>query len=74
MKTDMEGKIVTYKAKVGWKGYQQSQCVDYDETCSPVVMIKSTTFELTDSTDEPLVIQVQRRSVRVRTEHVMYRF
>ena len=28
----MEGKVVTYKAKLGEKGYQQSQCVDYDET------------------------------------------
>ena len=37
----MEGKVATYKAKVGWKGYQQSQCVDYDETFSPVTMVKS---------------------------------
>ena len=37
----MEGKVVTYKAKIGCKGYQQSQCVDYDETCSPVVVVKS---------------------------------
>ena len=41
MKTDMEGTVVTYKSKDGWKGYQQSQFVDYDETCSPVAMIKS---------------------------------
>ena len=37
----MEGKVVTYKAKVGLKGYQQSQFVDYTETCSPVAMVKS---------------------------------
>ena len=37
----MEGKVVTYKAKLGTKGYQKSQCVDYDETCSPVAMVKS---------------------------------
>ena len=37
----MEGKVVTYKANVGQKGYQQSQCVDYVETCSPIAMIKS---------------------------------
>ena len=37
----MESKVVTYKAKLGEKGYQQSQCVDYDETCSPVAMVKS---------------------------------
>ena len=27
--------------KVGWKGYQQSQCVDYDETYSLVARVKS---------------------------------
>ena len=41
MKMDMEGKVVTYKAKLGEKGYQQSQGVDYDETCLPVAMVKS---------------------------------
>ena len=40
-KTDIGGKVVSYKAKLGVKGYQQSQCVDYDETYSPVAMIKS---------------------------------
>ena len=34
-------KVVTYKAKLLAKGYRQSQCVDYDETSSPVAIIKS---------------------------------
>ncbi len=40
-KTDVEGKVVTYKAKLDEKGYQQSQCVDFDETFSPIAMVKS---------------------------------
>ncbi len=37
----MEDKVVNLKSNVGWKGYQQSQFIDYDETCSPVAMFKS---------------------------------
>ncbi len=36
--------------------------------------LKPTTVELADSTNKPLVIQAPRKSVRVRTEHEMYRF
>ena len=36
--------------------------------------LKPTTIELADSTNEPQVIQAPRKSVRVRTEHGMYRF
>ena len=38
---DMEGNIVAYKARLIAKGYRQRQVVDYDETFSPVAMIKS---------------------------------
>ena len=41
MKTDMEGKVVTQKAKLGEKVINKVNVIDYDETCSPVAMVKS---------------------------------
>ena len=40
-KTDMEGNVITYKAKLIAKGYCQRQGIDHDETFSPLVMLKS---------------------------------
>ncbi|KAK8652414.1 hypothetical protein V6N13_061432 [Hibiscus sabdariffa] len=40
-KTDMDGNVQTYKGRLIAKGFRQIHGIDYDETFSPVAMIKS---------------------------------
>ena len=45
-KTDADGNVTIYKARLVAKGFRKIQGVDYDETFSPVAMLKSVRITL----------------------------
>src|ERR1041385_4799518 len=56
-KTDTEGNVSVYKARLVVKGFREIQGVDYEETFSPVAMIKSIRILL--------AIAAERKSTRL---------
>ena len=48
--TDTDGNVIVYKARLVAKGFRQVQGVDYDETFSPIVMLKSVRIMLAIAT------------------------
>ena len=49
-KTDADGNVTVYKARLVAKGFRQVQGVDYDDTFSPVAMLKSVRIMLAIAT------------------------
>ena len=49
-KIDADGNVTIYKARLVAKGFWQVQGVDYDDTFSPVVMLKSVRIMLAIAT------------------------
>ena len=46
-KTDMDGNMHTFKARLVVKGFKQTHSIDYDESFSPVIVLKSIRILLT---------------------------
>ena len=72
-KTDVDGNVTVYKARLVTKGYRQVQGVDYDETYSPVAMLKSVIIMLAIATFyEIWQIDVKMEFLNGFLEEVLY--
>ena len=49
-KTDTDGNVTVYQARLVAKGFRQVQGVDYNETFSPITMLKSVRIMLATAT------------------------
>ena len=49
-KTDVDGNVIVYEARLVAKSFSQVQVVDYDEIFSPVAMLKSVQIMLAIAT------------------------
>ena len=72
-KTDADGNVTVYKARLVAKGFRQVQGVDYDETFSPVAMLKSVIIMLAIATFcEIWQIDVKTEFLNGFLEEVLY--
>ena len=56
-KTDANGNISKYKARVVVQGFNQKEGIDYEETFSPVVRLDSLRVVLTNAAKDKLKLQ-----------------